>query len=254
MTCPHCGGTNTVTAFSLVRCHDVLCNLKRIAALEAERDQLVATGIVAGYCPHCAENAALRAEVAELKAKPLCLCGSGYDAESELAMARAAEQDARAEVERLLSVMNEVASDLESGIESRRGAYLRLLAEAHAPRRAALQPPAPVELSKRCDQGYCDAGCTLPELHTGNCSPPAQGEAAVCKARVWDNGDCIDCGEPEPCPKHAPADGEAAAQRIARMRASGHKPPTADEAQSTLDATLQAMEWDADKPADGGAR
>jgi hypothetical protein len=38
---------------------------------------------------------------------------------------------------------------------------------------------------------------------------------------------------------------DAAARRIAQMRASGHKPPTDDEAQSTLDATLQGMEWDA---------
>lgn len=37
----------------------------------------------------------------------------------------------------------------------------------------------------------------------------------------------------------------AAAQRIASMRATGHKAASEEETQATLDATLDAMEWDA---------
>lgn len=42
-------------------------------------------------------------------------------------------RDAKAENARLIEIVSSVANDLESGVEDRRGAYLRLLAEVHKP-------------------------------------------------------------------------------------------------------------------------
>ena len=146
---------------------------------------------------------------------------------SDVPWLMAALTAAQQEVKRLEGVMSEVAGDLESGIEDRRGAYIRLLAAVQFPPARAALAAAPAATGFRiCVTPDCPE---LPRFCSLTCAQETEGApaAGVGEERTctgWDpyatvDHVCKDCGEtwraihrcPAGPPSRAPAPPSASA-------------------------------------------